>query len=106
NTKLLNKNNTPPFIIGVSGGVSVGKSTVSRLLLHLLQEYNPDWKVDLITTDGYIMPKQELIDKDLLSKKGLPESYDTKILIDNLKKIKENEQKIKTYKYLNINTDK
>lgn len=106
NTKLLNKNNTPPFIIGVSGGVSVGKSTVSRLLLHLLQEYNPDWKVDLITTDGYIMPKQELIDKDLLSKKGFPESYDTKILIDHLKQIKENEPNIPTYTYSHITYDR
>ncbi|GGI42827.1 type I pantothenate kinase [Mammaliicoccus stepanovicii] len=106
NSKLLKKNNTPPFIIGISGGVSVGKSTVSRLLLQLLQEYNSDWKVDLITTDGYIMPKQQLISKDLLSRKGFPESYDTKILIDHLKKIKNNVPNIPTYTYSHITYDR
>lgn len=106
NNKLQNRNNTTPFIIGISGGVSVGKSTVSRLLLNLLQEYNTDWKVDLITTDGYIMPKQELIYKDLLSKKGFPESYDTKTLISHLKQIKNNERNIPTYTYSHITYDR
>lgn len=106
NNKLQNKNNTSPFIVGISGGVSVGKSTVSRLLLKLLQEYNPDWKVDLITTDGYIMTKQDLINKNLLSRKGFPESYDTKILIDHLKQIKNNVRNIQTYTYSHITYDR
>ena len=66
---MLAKNQSIPFIIGITGGVSVGKSTMSRLLLELMRSYNPNWKVELITTDGYIYPKKTLLERDLMSKK-------------------------------------
>ncbi|EBV3599903.1 type I pantothenate kinase, partial [Salmonella enterica subsp. enterica serovar Virchow] len=51
--------NTPdsrktPFIIGVAGSVSVGKSTTARILKELLQRWPSSPKVDLITTDGFL----------------------------------------------------
>lgn len=67
--KIVDRKRTIPFVIGVSGGVAAGKSTVARLLAELLSKHNPDWKVDLITTDGYILPKKELLAQDIMSKK-------------------------------------
>ena len=103
--KLLNKHHKTPFIIGVSGGVAAGKSTIARLLLELLKKENPTWKVDLITTAGYILPKQQLLEQNIMSKKGFPESYETKTLIQHLKAIKAGE-KVATYTYSHLTYDR
>lgn len=95
-----------PFIIGITGGISVGKSTMSRLLLELMRSYNPDWNVELITTDGYIYPKKVLLEKDLMSKKGFPESYETEALIKDLNKIKSGMPNVPTYTYSHLTYDR
>ena len=41
-----------PFLIGVAGSVSAGKSTTARILQAVLSEWPQHPKVDLVTTDG------------------------------------------------------
>jgi type I pantothenate kinase len=65
-----------PFILGVAGSVAVGKSTTSRLLRELLGQANPRRRIDLVTTDGFLMPNAELERLGLMDRKGFPESYD------------------------------
>lgn len=103
---ILNNKKEIPFILGISGGVSVGKSTLSRLFLELLRIYNPNWKIDLITTDGYIYPKQKLFEKGIMTKKGFPESYETEKLIKDLKKIKYGHENVPTYTYSHLTYDR
>ncbi|WP_278390448.1 type I pantothenate kinase [Lactobacillus acetotolerans] len=76
-----------PFIIGISGSVAVGKSTTARLLELLLSRTYPNLKVHLMTTDGFIYSNQELKRRDLLSRKGFPESYNMSLLTDFLKDV-------------------
>ena len=76
-----------PFIIGISGSVAVGKSTTARLLQLLLSRTYPELKVHLMTTDGFIYPNQELRRKNLMSRKGFPESYNMTMLSDFLKDV-------------------
>lgn len=76
-----------PFIIGISGSVAVGKSTTARLLQLLLSRTYPDLKVHLMTTDGFIYPNQELRRKNLMSRKGFPESYNMTMFTDFLKDV-------------------
>ena len=45
-----------PFVIGVAGSVAVGKSTVSRLLRALLARWPEHPRVELVTTDGFLLP--------------------------------------------------
>ena len=45
-----------PYIIGVAGSVAVGKSTTARVLQALLSRWHNTPKVDLITTDGFLLP--------------------------------------------------
>ena len=73
-----------PFIIGISGSVAVGKSTTARLLQLLLKRTYPDLKVHLMTTDGFLYPNEELQRRDLMPRKGFPESYNMTMLSDFL----------------------
>ncbi|GAA1915195.1 type I pantothenate kinase [Streptomyces sodiiphilus] len=69
-----------PFVIGVAGSVAVGKSTVSRLLRALLARWPEHPRVELVTTDGFLLPNAELSRRGLMNRKGFPESYDRRAL--------------------------
>jgi type I pantothenate kinase len=77
-----------PYIIGIAGSVAVGKSTTARLLQKLLSMTPEKPKVELITTDGFLYPNEELERRGLLNKKGFPESYDAKQLLSFLSSVK------------------
>ena len=77
-----------PYIIGVAGSVAVGKSTFARILQALLARWPDHPKVGLITTDGFLYPNQVLEERDLMNRKGFPESYDTKRLLEFLRAVK------------------
>jgi type I pantothenate kinase len=69
-----------PFVIGVAGSVAVGKSTVARILQAVLARWPEHPRVELVTTDGFLLPKAELQARGLMSRKGFPESYDRRAL--------------------------
>ena len=77
-----------PYIIGVGGSVAVGKSTTARVLQALLQRWPNTPKVDLITTDGFLLPNAVLQREGLMEKKGFPESYDLPALLRFLNGVK------------------
>ncbi|BBZ03089.1 pantothenate kinase [Mycolicibacterium chitae] len=70
-----------PFIIGVAGSVAVGKSTTARVLQALLARWGNHAKVDLVTTDGFLYPNAELSRRNIMHRKGFPESYDRRALM-------------------------
>ncbi|MFG1351650.1 type I pantothenate kinase [Xanthobacter autotrophicus] len=77
-----------PYIIGVAGSVAVGKSTTARVLQALLARWTNTPKVDLVTTDGFLLPNAILEREGLMEKKGFPESYDLPLLLRFLTDIK------------------
>src|SRR5215204_374078 len=77
-----------PYIIGVGGSVAVGKSTTARVLQALLARWPNVPKVDLITTDGFLLPNAVLERESLMEKKGFPESYDLPALLLFLSDVK------------------
>jgi type I pantothenate kinase len=70
-----------PFVIGMAGSVAVGKSTASRVLQALLSRWPNHPQVDLVTTDGFLLPKRVLEARGLMDRKGFPESYDQRRLV-------------------------
>jgi type I pantothenate kinase len=77
-----------PYIIGISGSVAVGKSTTSRVLQALLSTWSNHPNVAIVTTDGFIYPNAELEHKNLMHRKGFPESYNLRMLINFLTDLK------------------
>ncbi|MCU1502134.1 MAG: coaA [Ilumatobacteraceae bacterium] len=77
-----------PYVIGVAGSVAVGKSTFARILQALLARWPDHPKVDLVTTDGFLFPNKVLDDRGIMNRKGFPESYDTRRLLQFLRDVK------------------
>ncbi len=77
-----------PYIIGIAGSVAVGKSTTARLLAVLLRHFFSSDRIELITTDGFLYSNSELTERGIMDRKGFPESYDMKKLIQFLNDVK------------------
>lgn len=94
-----------PYIIGLAGSVAVGKSTTARLLRALLARWPDHPKVDLVTTDGFLLPNEVLIEQDLMDRKGFPESYDLTRLLRFLSDIKAGRRNVEApvYSHLTYN---
>lgn len=83
-----------PYIIGLAGSVAVGKSTSARVLAALLARWPNTPKVDLVTTDGFLLPNAELRRMGAMERKGFPESYDTAALLRFLTDIKAGKKRV------------
>jgi type I pantothenate kinase len=77
-----------PYVIGIAGSVAVGKSTSARILRALLAAWPDHPSVDLVTTDGFLYPTAELQRRNILSRKGFPESYDRRALVRFVTEVK------------------
>ena len=94
-----------PYIIGIAGSVAVGKSTSARILQALLSRWPEHPKVALVTTDGFLRPNQELVTRNLMHKKGFPESFDTKALIEFVAAIKSGKKIVSAPIYSHLTYD-
>ncbi|MFD1703901.1 type I pantothenate kinase [Methylopila henanensis] len=83
-----------PYVIAVAGSVAVGKSTTARVLRALLARWPATPKVDLVTTDGFLLPNAVLAREDLMSRKGFPESYDVQALLRFISDIKAGKREV------------
>lgn len=80
-----------PYLIGIGGSVSAGKSTTARILQAVLASWPEHPEVDLVTTDGFLLPNAELTERGILGRKGFPESYRRGELRDFLQRISSGE---------------
>ena len=64
------------FLVGVAGGVAVGKSTLARAIAEGLEQAAPETPVEIVATDGFLRPNSELAAAGLIQRKGFPETYD------------------------------
>lgn len=105
NNFLDNQETAPPFIIGIAGSVAVGKSTTARLLKALLSRWDNHPKVELVTTDGFLYPKKVLDERGIMHKKGFPESYDIKRLVQFVSDVKAAKPNLEVPVYSHITYD-
>jgi len=105
-TSFLGTNSTgTPFVIGVAGSVAVGKSSIARLLRELLARWVDTPRVELITTDGFLLPNAELQRRGIMDRKGFPESYDRRALLRFVSKVKSGAAEVRAPFYSHLHYD-
>ncbi|GAB3698806.1 type I pantothenate kinase [Saccharopolyspora tripterygii] len=94
-----------PFVIGLAGSVAVGKSTTARILRTLLARWPDHPRVDLVTTDGFLHSKAELMRRGLMHRKGFPESYDRRALLRFVTEVKSGAPEVSAPVYSHVAYD-
>jgi type I pantothenate kinase len=96
----LGRHPTPvPYVIAIAGSVAVGKSTFARVLRALLACWPAHPRVDLVTTDGFLLPNRVLEARGLLRRKGFPESYDSARLLAFMAAVRAGESAVRAPVY-------
>ena len=101
-SKFLGKSQKIPYVIGIAGSVAVGKSTTARVLQALLTRWPEHRKVALVTTDGFLYPNRYLEERGIMNKKGFPQSYDIKKLINFVANVKSGQSEVKAPVYSHL----
>ncbi|MFT4220533.1 MAG: type I pantothenate kinase [Microbacterium sp.] len=96
---------TTPFVVGVAGSVAVGKSTIARLLRELMSRWPGTPRVELVTTDGFLYPNAELERRGIMHRKGFPESYDRRALVQFLTDVKSGAAEVRAPFYSHMRYD-
>ncbi|KAB2920197.1 MAG: type I pantothenate kinase [Hyphomicrobiaceae bacterium] len=99
------RDRTVPYILGIAGSVAVGKSTTARVLRALLARWPDHPRVDLITTDGFLYPNEELLRRGIMDRKGFPESFDTARLLNFLHQVKSGRENVEAPVYSHFHYD-
>ncbi len=94
-----------PFVIGIAGSVAVGKSTSARLLQTLLSRWPEHPRVELVATDGFLLPNAELRRRGLMERKGFPESYDQRALLEFVAAVKAAQSEVDAPVYSHLSYD-
>jgi type I pantothenate kinase len=94
-----------PYIIAIAGSVAVGKSTLARILQALMARWPDHPRVALVTTDGFLHPNRVLLERGLMQRKGFPESYDLKRMVQFLADVKAGKAEVKAPVYSHIAYD-
>lgn len=91
-----------PYIISIAGSVAGGKSTTARILQALLERWPEHPKVELITTDGFLYSKKELEARGLMRRKGFPESYDIRHLVEFVANVRAGHERVEAPVYSHL----
>ena len=81
-----------PKIVGIAGSVAVGKSALAEALVGSLRRRLGTSRVSSVSTDGFLFPSHVLIERNLMARKGFPESYDRTALLDFLSRLSSGER--------------
>lgn len=91
-----------PYVIGIAGSVAVGKSTLARILQALLAQWPEHPRVELVTTDGFLHPNAVLTERGIMHRKGFPESYDARRLVEFVRAVKAGEPEVAAPVYSHV----
>jgi type I pantothenate kinase len=94
-----------PYLIGITGGVAAGKTTLANGLLEIFRSVPTRPRVERIGTDGFLYPNVLLTEKGILDRKGFPESYDREALHGALRRLRARPAVIPEYSHIIYDVD-
>jgi type I pantothenate kinase len=91
-----------PYLIGITGSSASGKSSFAQVLKELFHRFPEQPRVEIVSTDSFLLPNRILHERGILEKKGFPESYDWKRFLQFMLDIKTgaDEVEIPVYSHL------
>ena len=92
-----------PYIVGITGSVASGKSTLALALVPLLAAGAVS--VELVATDGFLAPNAVLAERGLELRKGFPETYDLAALAAALSGVRTGPVTIPGYSHSTYDVD-
>ncbi|MFC7376060.1 MULTISPECIES: type I pantothenate kinase [unclassified Brachybacterium] len=102
---LAQRQHRTPYVIGIAGSVAVGKSTTARVLRELMARWPETPRVQLVTTDGFLLPNAELEARGIMHRKGFPESYDRRSLLRFVSDVKSGQDRVEAPVYSHLTYD-
>lgn len=75
-----------PHVVGVTGGVAAGKSTISNQLADIYRAQGTT--VHILPTDAFLFPNEVLGSRNLGMRKGFPETYDLDAMAAAVQRVK------------------
>jgi len=94
-----------PFIIGLTGSVAAGKSTLAASLSQEIAAWPDAPRVEVVSTDGFLRPNAELDAAGLTRRKGFPETYDAATMDRALTAIRQGPVVFPVYSHLTYDID-
>lgn len=94
-----------PFVVGVTGAVAAGKSTLAAALVAEIGAWPETPRVEVVSTDGFLRPNAELDAAGLTRRKGFPETYDTPAMTAALNAIRRGAATFPVYSHLTYDLD-
>lgn len=92
------------FVLGLTGSVAVGKSTLAAALAdHLAAQTGA--RVEVVSTDGFLFPNAVLAERDVLGRKGFPETYDAAAMAAMIAAARQGEAEAPTYSHVLYDID-
>lgn len=97
--------NRVPYVVGIAGSVAVGKSTIARIMQSLLSGWPDHPRVDLVTTDGFLYSNAVLEERGIMHRKGFPESFDRRALVQFVAALKSGAPDLEVPIYSHVHYD-
>jgi type I pantothenate kinase len=94
-----------PFIVGITGAVAVGKSTLAAALRELISRSPEAPSVEVVCTDGFLLDNATLEARGLAMRKGFPESYDAEALRRTLAAVRRGPAEFPGYSHITYDID-
>ena len=91
------------LIVGLTGSVAVGKSTLAEKIDVTLSD---EMSVETVSTDGFLFPNAILEKRDLMMRKGFPESFDRDAMAGAIRSIRSGQARFPVYDHVTYDIDK
>lgn len=93
------------YIVGLTGAVAVGKSTLAAALKVRIEGEPDRPRVEIACTDGFLLANDEVARRDLTARKGFPESYDAQAMRQALIAARGGPATFPGYSHINYDVD-